>query len=117
MKTIAFVAPWYGENIGGGAEAELRGLVHHLQDAGVGLEVLTTCVESFRSDWNRNFHRPGLTTECGIPVRRFRVRKRNTKAFDAVNRKLMSGQSVTAEEEEIYCREMINSPDLYRYIR
>ena len=117
MKTIAFVAPWYGEKIGGGAEAELRGLVHHLQDAGVNLEVLTTCVESFRSDWNRNFHRPGLTTEYGIPVRRFRVRKRNTKAFDAVNRKLMNGQSVTAAEEEIYCREMINSPDLYRYIR
>ena len=27
MKKIGFVAPWYGEKIGGGAEAELRGLV------------------------------------------------------------------------------------------
>ena len=51
-KKIAFVAPWYGEKISGGAETLLRELVHHLQDAGVKLEVLTTCVESFRSDWN-----------------------------------------------------------------
>ena len=54
MKKIGFVAPWYGEKIGGGAEAELRGLVHHLIDAGVALEVLTTCAEAFRSD-------------CGLP--------------------------------------------------
>ena len=58
MKKIGFVIPWYGEKIGGGAEAELRGVVHHLKDAGVELEVLTTCVECFASDWNRNFHKP-----------------------------------------------------------
>ena len=39
MKKTGFVAPWYGEKIGGGAEAELRGLIHHLADAGVPLEV------------------------------------------------------------------------------
>ena len=61
MKKIGFVIPWYGETIGGGAEAELRGVVHHLQDAGVELEVLTTCVEKFASDWSVNFHKPGLT--------------------------------------------------------
>ena len=66
MKKIAFVAPWYGEDIGGGAEAELRDLAHHLKDAGVEPEILTTCVKDFRSDWNVNFHRPGLTEEAGI---------------------------------------------------
>lgn len=117
MKKIGFVAPWYGEKIGGGAEAELRGLVHHLAEAGVALEVLTTCAEAFRSDWSVDFHEPGLTEEAGIPVRRFRVRKRNEWLFEQVNRKLMKGFRVTREEEELYCREMVNSPDLYAYIK
>ena len=117
MKKIGFVAPWYGERIGGGAEAELRGVVHHLHDAGAEIEVLTTCAESFASDWSRNFHKPGEMTENGIPVRRFKVRKRDTAAFDAVNAKLMQGLRLTAEEEETFCREMVNSPKLYDYIR
>lgn len=117
MKKIGFVTPWYGESIGGGAEAELRGVVHHLKDAGVDLEVLTTCVRSFSDDWSENNHPAGLTEEAGIPVRRFPVRKRDTAAFDAVNAKLMEGRPVSAEEEETFCREMINSPELYDYIR
>ena len=117
MKKIGFVAAWYGEKIGGGAETELRGLVHHLKDAGVQLEVLTTCAEQFLSDWSVDFHRPGLTEENGIPVRRFPVRKRDTDAFDAVNYKLLNGQDITPEEEEIFCRESVNSPELYEYIR
>ena len=117
MKKIGFVIPWYGEKIGGGAEAETRGVVHHLKDAGVAVEVLTTCVECFQSDWNRDFHDPGLTEEAGIPVRRFRVRKRNAQAFDEVNLKLMNNIRLNREEEETFCREMVNSPDLYDYIR
>ena len=117
MKKIGFVIPWYGEKIGGGAEAETRGGVHHLKDAGADVEVLTTCVECFQSDWNKDFHEPGLTEEAGIPVRRFRVRKRNTQAFDEVNLKLMNNIRLNREEEETFCREMVNSPDLYEYIR
>ena len=117
MKKIGFVTPWYGENISGGAEAELRGLVHHLRESGTELEVLSTCVKSFPSDWNENYHEPGLTEENGIPVRRFPVRKRDTEAFDAVNLKLMTGEPVSAEEEETYCQEMINSPALYDYLK
>ncbi len=117
MKRIGFVIPWYGEKIGGGAEAELRGLVHHLKDAGTELEVLSTCVECFQSDWNTDFHKPGLTEEAGIPVRRFRVRKRNTERFDTVNLRLMQGAQLTTAGESVFCREMVNSPDLYAFIR
>ena len=117
MKRIGFVAPWYGERIGGGAEAELRGLVHHLKNAGTDLEVLTTCAESFRSDWSTDYHEPGLTEEAGIPVRRFRVRKRDTERFDEINLKLMKGWKLTSAEEKTYCRESVNSPDLYAYMR
>lgn len=118
MKKIGFVIPWFGFNIPGGAEAELKGLVLHLNKAGIELEVLTTCVQQFQSDWNNNFHRAGLSKENGIPIRRFRIRKRNTAAFDKVNLKLMKNRiPLTEEEEKIFVDEMINSPALYRYIR
>lgn len=116
-QKIGFVTPWYGEKITGGAEMELRQLVHHLSDSGVPVEVLTTCVKSFRDNWNENYHRPGLTQEAGIPVRRFRVRKRKTALFDQVNLKLMNQLPITAEEEQIYCEEMVNSPALYKYMK
>ena len=117
MKKIGFVTPWYGEKISGGAEAELRGLAHHLHDAGMALEVLTTCVESFRADWNKDYHKAGITAENGLTVRRFPVRKRDTALFDSVNYKLINRIPLTAEDEETFCREMINSPALYDYIR
>ncbi len=112
---IGFVTPWYGDNIPGGAEAELRGIVKHLQSKAE-VEVLTTCVEKFSSDWNKNFHNPGLTEEGGVQVRRFKVRKRNAKAFDDVNYKLMKGLRLTDDEAQIFVDEMVNSDDLYAYM-
>lgn len=116
MKKIGFVIPWYGEDIPGGAEMELRGLVHHLHDSGIALEVLTTCVKEFTSDWNVNYHPAGLTEINGISVRRFKVRKRNTQAFDHVNIKLMNGQMLSREEEKVFIHEMVNSDDMYCYM-
>ena len=117
MRKIGFVTPWYGKSIGGGAEAELRGLVHHLQAAGVSLEILTTCVLSFTSDWSRDEHPEGLSWEDGVPVRRFAVRRRDSRAFDEVNARLMRGETVSPAEEEIFCREMVNSLALMAYMR
>lgn len=117
MKKIAFVIPWYGEDISGGAETALRGLVHHLQDADVELEVLTTCVKDFRSDWSIDFHPAGESTCAGISVRRFPARPRDTGTFDRINAKFVENRPVTKEEERIYQREMVNSPQLYSYIR
>lgn len=116
MKKLGFVIPWYGDTIPGGAEAELRGIAKHLVAAGVELEILTTCVKEFGSDWNTNYHKPGLTEEGGLKVRRFKVRRRDTAAFDSVNAKLITNRPVTPEEEETFMKEMVNSPDLYSYI-
>lgn len=116
MKKIGFVAPWYGDSIPGGAEMELRELVRHLLSAGVDCEVLTTCVKQFASNWSTNYHRAGLTCENGVPVRRFKVQKRNAELFDSINAKLMRGQGVSDEEEDTFQREMINSPELYEYM-
>lgn len=117
MKTIAFVTPWYGENIPGGAETECRNLVQHLKAAGVDVEVLTTCVKEFSSDWSYNYHKEGNEIINDILVRRFKIRKRNTELFDKVNYKLMNNIKITYDEEQIYFDEMIYSKDLFEYIR
>lgn len=117
MRKIGFVTPWYGAGNTGGAETELSDLVLHLSKAGIALEVLTTCAKSFRDDWNVNHYREGSKQENGILVRRFPVRKRDTAAFDAVNAKLIRGEKITAAEEKVFCREMINSPRLYEFIQ
>ena len=113
---IAFVTPWYGAEIGGGAEAEVRRTAEHLCQAGLPVEVLTTCVRDFASDWGHNGHHPGESSENGVPLRRFPVRRRDRAAFDAVNWKLMRGQTVTPEEEETYVRENVCSPALTEFI-
>ena len=116
MKPIAFVTPWFGESIPGGAEMALRGIAKHLHESGLHLEILTTCVEQFSSNWNVDFYKPGTYNWDGIPVRRFPVRKRDTAAFDRVNAKLIQGLPITLDEEEIFMVEMVNSPELYTYI-
>lgn len=117
MKKIGFVIPWYADDIPGGAEMELREVASHLHYGGVPIEILTTCVKEFGSDWSENYYKEGEDrTANGIPIRRFRARKRDTAAFDSVNAKLMSNTPVTPEEEDIFLSEMVNSPDLYAYM-
>ncbi len=113
---LAFVTPWYGSNIPGGAEAETHRTAKHLYEAGLPVEVLTTCVREFRSDWGQNHHRAGETREDGVLVRRFPVRQSDLTAFDTVNWKLMRNQPITSAEEEIYVRESVCSPKLTDYI-
>lgn len=115
-EKIAFVIPWYGKNISGGAENECKGIAEHLHKAGVNVEILTTCVKDFNSDWNRNYYKEGIEIINEIPVRRFKVRKRNAVAFDEVNYKLMNKLPISSEEEDIFFREMINSKELEKYI-
>lgn len=118
MKKIGFVIPWYGDEIPGGAEADLRGLAKHMAARGIELEILCTCVREFQSDWSENYHAPGVTVEGGLTVRRFPAKARDRKAFDWVNYKLMCGQyRLKKEDEKIFINEMVNSPGLYEYIR
>jgi glycosyltransferase involved in cell wall biosynthesis len=116
MRRIAFVIPWYGPDILGGAEAEARRTAERLCQAGLPVEVLTTCVRDLRADWGLNYHRPGVVEINGVMVRRFPVRKRDRAAFDAVNWKLMHNQPVTPAEEQIFVHENVCSPALVDYI-
>lgn len=114
---IGFVIPWYSEKAPGGAEMELREVVQHLHKRGVPVEILSTCVKDFSSDWNVNFFHEGMTTVHGdIPIRRFKVRKRDAEAFNSVNLKLMNNIPISPEEEDTFFQEMVNSPALYKYI-
>lgn len=126
---IAFVIPWYGINIPGGAESECRNIAINLKKAGIDVEILTTCVKDFHSDWNTNYHSEGEYNIEGMIVHRFNVRKRNTAEFDAINLRLMNitadqlisdngefKSPLSQEDEDIFIKEMINSPLLYDYI-
>lgn len=117
MKKLAFVIPWFSAVISGGAESALRDLTLHLHDDGVALEILTTCVQNFASDWSVNYFYPGEETIRGITVRRFWADGRAPRAFGDLNAKLMAGTRLEHEEETVYLNEMVNSDDLYAYIR
>jgi glycosyltransferase involved in cell wall biosynthesis len=113
---LAFVIPWYGESIPGGAEAECRATAKAFHKKGHSVEIFTTCVREFLSDWSVNHHPAGESVEGGLKVLRFPVRRRDTQAFDAVNLKLMRSLPVSAEEQETFMRENVSSPALYDHI-
>jgi glycosyltransferase involved in cell wall biosynthesis len=114
---LGVVVPWFGMNIPGGAESMIRNLALHLNKTnGVNVEILTTCVEKFGSDWNKNYYKEGSSIESDLVIRRFKVRKRNLEKFDSVNIKLMNNERISSEEEDIFITEMINSPKLYEYM-
>ena len=113
---IGFVIPWFGPEIPGGAESLCRATAKRLKAAGAEVEILTTCIQEFASDWNVNFHKSGVEDYAGIPVRRFKVRKRDTSAFDRVNRRLMSDLPMNDEQERTFIREMVRSDELIQYM-
>jgi len=112
---IAFVTPWFGESIPGGAESETRALIQRLKSH-FDIEVITTCVKDFHSNWNDNFWKEGEYKEMDIVVRRFKVKKSNEGAFNRVNAKLMSNLSISKEEERTYISEMIRSISLNDFL-
>jgi glycosyltransferase involved in cell wall biosynthesis len=112
---VAFVIPWYGD-IPGGAENECKRTAENLKKSGIDVEVLTTCVKEFLSDWNNNFYEEGVYEVNGITVKRFNVRQRDTGLFNRINYKLMHDQKVSPQEELQFITEMINSDSLYEYM-
>ncbi|MBM3333129.1 hexosyltransferase, partial [Candidatus Sumerlaeota bacterium] len=111
-KPIAFVVPWYGDDIAGGAERLCREYVRRLALAGVAVEVLTTCARDFASNWNKDYHRQQTVRLGDVMLRRFPVRKRNSQQFDVVNFKLLNNLRVTAYEEHLFFFESIRSEEL-----
>ncbi len=113
---LAFVIPWFGFDIPGGAESHCREFVAHLNRRGYSTEVLTTCVRELASNWNEDFHRPGSSVENGITIRRFPVKRGNHKLFNPLNRRLLAGERLSDEEELQFMSESVNSEALVRYL-
>ena len=113
--TLAFVAPWYGRDIPGGAEAECRATARALRDRGVPVEILTTCARDHASPW-ADHHPDGVTEEDGFVVRRFKVRPRDPERYGRLQWRLNHGGTLTSFEEEDFVRESVNSNDLYAYL-
>lgn len=116
-KPIAFVIPWYGDNIRGGAESECNHLAHCFAEAGFSVEVFTTCVKEASENRGKNTLPEGVACENGITVRRFLVKKQNLDRYLPANMKLFKNEPVSLEEELAYLEEDINSPAMYTYIR
>lgn len=116
MKPLAFVIPWYGDNIRGGAETECNQLAHLFIEKGIPVEVLTTCVKEAAHDRGKNTLRAGISLESGITVHRFPVKEQNLERLIPANLKLFHNEIVTLEEEKAYLEEDISSPQLYQFI-
>ena len=51
---LTFVVPWYGPDAPGGSEALARRTCEQLCQAGLPVEVLTTCARDVYSDWGHD---------------------------------------------------------------
>lgn len=116
MKKIGFVIPWYGESTPGGAEMELHQIATHLQQAGVELEVLTTCIKDRGAKWEENYYAVGRAVIDGVNVIRFPVRARESRAFERIKKSMQQGRKLSIQEELTYIEESVNSPRMMEYI-
>jgi glycosyltransferase involved in cell wall biosynthesis len=126
MKPVAFVIPWFGENLKGGAEQLAWQVSTRLAKRGHTVEVLTTCCASFLEDWSTNHLSAGKENVNGLLVRRFKVDKRNAELFNNANshglavpvETLQPGSNpFTFGTGDLFVAENINSSALERYLR
>jgi glycosyltransferase involved in cell wall biosynthesis len=126
MKPVAFVIPWFGENLKGGAEQLAWQVSNRLAKRGHAIEVLTTCCASFLEDWSTNHLPAGARKSGGLLVRRFKVDKRNGDHFNHANshalaippENLKPGiNPFTFGTGELFVAENINSLALERYLK
>jgi glycosyltransferase involved in cell wall biosynthesis len=85
------VIPWYGLETVGGAEIHARRLAESLRQAGVEIEILTTCGKDYFSPQAGNYYPAGLGEVNGIPVRRFRLREDRGESFFAAHPEVLEG--------------------------
>jgi glycosyltransferase involved in cell wall biosynthesis len=113
---LAFVIPWFGKGVPGGAESVCFATTLRLHRAGVPVEILTTCVKQLQSDWSKNYHAPGTELLDGMTVRRFPVGPRDTAEFLRINDRLMRRLPVSPTEQATFVREMIRCDELTAFI-
>jgi hypothetical protein len=122
---VAIVTPWFGPDLRGGAEQQSWQLANQLTASGHVVDVLTTCCAGFNENWASNALRAGSQRRGLLTIRRFRVDKRDWRAFERVNAILTSlglvelrrGVSpVSDEDARLFYGNNINSQALYAYL-
>ena len=124
---IAFVIPWFGRDLKGGAEQQAWQIASRLAGRNHDVEVLTTCCRSHQDDWATNHLPAGRVSEPeGFAVHRFPVDPRNRDQFDRVCSQLLStpadvlvpGSSpVPTADGEIFADDLIKSTALLDFLR
>lgn len=116
-RSIAFVSPRFPEGATvGGAETLLKTLARYALGAGLEVTVLTTCARDHFT-W-KNEVPPGEREIDGLRVHFFPVDgDRDIDRFLQVQARISRGQAVTAEEEETWLRNNVNSTPLYDHLR
>lgn len=126
MKPLAIVIPWFGKALKGGAEQQAWQIASRLVRRGRKVEIITTCCQAFDRNWADNYHKPGLSQEDGIAIRRFKVVRTNHDAFNQVNHLMLRvptsqfkpGVSpVSLDDATIFCTENISSPQLLHFLK
>jgi glycosyltransferase involved in cell wall biosynthesis len=110
------VAPRYGEEILGGAEALLRGLAEHAHVWGIEAHVVTTCAVEI--DLQRNVLPAGRTQVNGVPVWRYPIASlRDRGRYRYLLTKWMTQQTLTPDEEDEWLTLGPHSPRLYAHVQ
>ncbi len=109
---VTYVIPWYGPQVPGGAEYACRRAAEELCARGIAAEVFTTTAGGLNTDWSQPAFAAGEDRVNGVRVHRFPVRRRNAAAFDALNRRLLAGQTLDLLEQAVFVREIIGSDEL-----
>ncbi|MFH1033450.1 MAG: glycosyltransferase family 4 protein [Pseudomonadota bacterium] len=112
----SFVLSWFGKQVPGGAEAEARRTAQNLREAGVEVQVLTTCLGGLGTDWDVQAYPEGFSEEAGLKVRRFATAPRDGGLFNALNARVMAGEGLDAKEERQFFENMVFSPTLFSHI-
>ena len=114
-RTIALVAPRYGDDVVGGSEAVMRDAGRGLAARGWEVDVLTTCARSHYT-WE-NEYPPGVEHVDGVALHRFpTVRPAVSRDRELLERRIQVGLPLTPDEELTWVNELFRVPDLYHHL-
>ena len=66
---VALIIPWFGKDLKGGAEQQAWQIAMRLSERTLDVTVLTTCSQSFSSDWSVNYYEPGEYKEKNFIIK------------------------------------------------
>ncbi len=114
-RRIAFITPRYGPGVVGGAEQMASEAAFGLARRGHDVTVLTTCARDHYS-W-ANVFPPGVTKEGSVTIHRFETMPGvHGLSWDHLQRRLVSGDTLTEPEEISWVNGRFRVPDLYLHL-